>query len=98
MNFFRLRYNASFLRAAKKIFLKNPQISKKVQHTLEIIKQDPFYNSLNSHKVCTLKYGISYSARVTGDLRILWDYSQNEVQVLDILDIGGHSGKNKVYN
>ncbi len=39
----------------------------------------------------------AFSSRVNSDLRIIWDYSNNIPQVLDLIDIGGHSGKNKVY-
>ena len=38
-----------------------------------------------------------FSSRVTGNIRIVWDYSENEINVIDVFDIGGHEGKDKVY-
>lgn len=61
------------------------------------LAENPNNPSLKSHKVDTPKFGKAYSSRVTGDLRIIWEYSKGGFQILDLLDIGGHSGKGGVY-
>ena len=66
---------------------------------LVIIKlsQDPFYKGLRTHKVNTKKLGLKYSSRVDGDLRIIWSFDSNKNLIIDLLDIGGHSGNRSVY-
>ena len=39
----------------------------------------------------------AFSSSVTGDLRIIWDYSDDEVNMLDVIDTGGHEGGKGVY-
>ena len=86
-----------FRRKVRKLIKNNFLLNIKLQKTLVLLEKDPFYSSLQSHRVIAIQYGICQSSRVTGDIRILWRQNKEEVQVLDILDIGGHSGKNKVY-
>jgi mRNA-degrading endonuclease YafQ of YafQ-DinJ toxin-antitoxin module len=38
-----------------------------------------------------------YSSSISGDLRIIWEFSENEINIIDLLDIGGHSGSKSVY-
>jgi len=40
----------------------------------------------------------AFSSKVTGDLRIIWNFNEDQIQVIDLLDIGGHSGNGKVYS
>jgi len=58
---------------------------------------DPFQDCLKSHKVNTKLNGIRWSSRVTGDIRIIWDFESGLVNVINIFNIGGHSGQSKVY-
>jgi len=41
---------------------------------------------------------ITYSSKINRDLRIVWDYSQNEVNIIDLIDLGGHDGGKGVYS
>lgn len=61
------------------------------------LEQDPFSPPLHSHKVHTRLFGEVWSSRVTGNLRILWRFHDERVEVLELLDLGGHSGKDSVY-
>lgn len=61
------------------------------------METDPKAPSLKSHMVNSSRHGKRWSSRVTGDLRIIWDFNKDKINILDILDLGGHSGKNKVY-
>ena len=94
---FELNFNPDFKKSFKRFKKNNLRLAHKIEKILVLLKQNPFYNSLISHRVATTKYGICQSSRVTSDLRILWEYNKSGMRILDILDIGGHSGKNKVY-
>lgn len=59
-------------------------------------KEGPFYPSLETHKVQTRFLGERWSSSVSGDVRIIWDFSNDRILIL-LLDIGRHNGKKKVY-
>jgi len=80
-----------------KLVLKDHDLEAKIEKVLDGLVVDPQSPQLRSHKVTT-KHGIkAYSSRVTGDPRIIWDYNQSDILILDLLDIGGHSGSKGVY-
>ena len=91
-----LNYSAKFKRKLKKLIRKNQFFQVKVRKVLSLMKTNPFLASLKSHKVNTEK-GESFSSLVTGDIRIIWKFNREEAEIVDITDIGGHSGKDKVY-
>jgi hypothetical protein len=64
---------------------------------LRLLKINPFSLSLKTHKVINKSSDLVFSSKATGDIRIIWNFSENEVHVIDILDIGGHEGCDKVY-
>ncbi|MDF2379350.1 MAG: type II toxin-antitoxin system mRNA interferase toxin, RelE/StbE family [Candidatus Gracilibacteria bacterium] len=76
---------------------KDGALEKKIDKCLMFLAQDPSYPSLQSHKVESQLYGEKWASRVSGDLRIIWDYDQENIPVLNILDLGSHSGKKKIY-
>jgi mRNA-degrading endonuclease YafQ of YafQ-DinJ toxin-antitoxin module len=86
-----------FKKKFKKLKKKDSKLGKKIIAVLNLLAKNPKFPSLKSHKVISYKFGIKWSSRVTGDIRIIWDYNNQEINVLDILDLGGHSGRNKVY-
>ena len=55
---------------------------------------DPYYPGLKTHKIESRHYGQIFSSRLTGDLRILWKFSDNEDKIL-IFDVGTHD---EIYN
>ena len=75
---------------------RNRQVKKKVVRTLKQLAFDPKHPALKAHKAATRRFGEKWAVRVTGDLRIIWDYSQEKGKIL-VLGLGGHSGKKKVY-
>ena len=81
----------------KKLISKNLNIKNKIIKAIELLKKDPRYPSLKTHKVYTSEFGDAFSSFVTGDIRIIWAKIKNEV-VLLLLDIGSHSGKHSVYD
>jgi mRNA-degrading endonuclease YafQ of YafQ-DinJ toxin-antitoxin module len=86
-----------FLKKAKKLLDRNSKLIQKTANTIEKLKLNPNNPSLKSHKVITPKFGTVFSSRVTGDLRIIWDFDGDNITVIDLLDIGGHSGGKGVY-
>lgn len=79
-----------FLKKFKKLTKKQAKLQKRVSEQLEKLRQDPKDPSLGSHKVTTAKFGQIWSIRITGDIRVLWNYDENDQIVLLLLDIGGH--------
>lgn len=75
----------------------NKEIEKKIRKALHFLEQNPSYSSLKTHKVTTKNYGEKWSSWVTGDIRIIWDYDNENRLIILLLDIGGHSGTHKVY-
>ncbi len=72
-------------------------LKKKIDKALRFLEIDPQYPSLQSHKVESARFGHRWASWVTGDLRIIWDYDQDQLRVLNILGLGSHSGKKRVY-
>ncbi len=61
------------------------------------LEKNPFELKLKTHKVQSKVVYKAWSSRISGDLRVIWDFNQDKIGVINLLDIGGHSGKNKVY-
>ncbi len=81
-----------FDRKLSKLTKKNSLLRIEIIDTIKILSINPHASKLKTHKVEGF-----FSSRVNGDIRIIWDYSGKEVQVLELLDVGGHSGGNSVY-
>lgn len=94
---FSLNLTENFKQKFERLAKNNAVLRKKTEKTLLLLSRNPLYNSLKTHKVETKKIGVKFSSVVSGDIRIIWDYGKFGVFILDILDIGGHSGKNKIY-
>ena len=95
MSKFNLSFDKNILRKLRRIYKKDKLLYKKYKNFLVKFSEDPFYPSLNTHKVFISDYGSVYSSSVTGDIRVIW--SLEEDYVLRLLDIGGHEGSRKVY-
>ena len=95
-----LERKAHFSRKLRRLLKKDKNLATQVGVTLKKLAGDPRQPDLKSHKVIAEYDGRpAFSSRVTGDLRIIWRYGStfNEAQLLDLIDVGGHSGTNKVY-
>ncbi len=97
MKKFNVNFSQKFITKFKKLSVQDKSIISKVDKTIELLRVNPFYPALKSHKIISKNKILAFSSTVSADIRIIWDYKNGEAQVLDILDIGGHSGKNKVY-
>lgn len=86
----------AFSRKAKKL-LNTKQLKELFKKCIEILELDPFAKNLSTHKVQSRKYGLMYSSRISGDLRLIWNFDEDDRIVIILFDVGGHEGGNKVY-
>ena len=93
---YRIKLSEKFRRKYNQLIKNNEKLKEKINSALEKLKKDPFQKSLSTHKVHVSQFGEIFSSRVTGDLRILWSI-ENNICIILLLDIGGHSGTNSVY-
>ena len=93
---YKIELSEKFRKKYNQLVKNNEKLKEKINLTFEKLKKDPFETSLRTHKVHTSQFGEIFSSRITGDLRILWSI-QNNICILLLLDIGGHSGKRNVY-
>ena len=89
MKFILLRSSA-FVRNARKVLKKQPQLAQNIQNTLELLSIDPFQSQLKTHK---LKGELkdSYACSAGYDLRIIFkfvEYKQSQAILLE--SIGTH--------
>ena len=93
---YELQTTNNFRKKYKKLGEKNKKLQDSVQKTLDLLRLNPKYKSLKTHKVFLSQYGGVYSSFVTGDIRIIWLQVETKLIIL-LLDIGGHSGSKSVY-
>lgn len=86
-------FEKKYLKLAKN----NRVLVKKIRNVVKTLKIDPFSPQLKTHKVDAKIGNNVCSSRVSGDIRIIWKFDENNEIVILLLDVGGHSGKNKVY-
>jgi addiction module RelE/StbE family toxin len=89
MKFVLLRSSA-FVRNARKIVKKQPQLAQNIQETLELLCIDPFQTRLRTHK---LKGELkdSYACSAGYDLRIIFKFVEyNQSQAILLESIGTH--------
>jgi len=97
MNLYSLVASNYFKKKYKKI-VQSQELKKALQKTLVQLENNPFYTGLKTHKVISLATNsVEFSSRVTGDIRVIWNFSDGQLNIIDLLDIGGHDGKNGVY-
>ena len=83
----------------------NLELKKSVKKCFELLISNPKNIILKSHKVNSRHFDNVFSSSVTGDIRIIWKYGEleeatneeMEIQILELLDIGGHGGNTGVY-
>jgi mRNA-degrading endonuclease YafQ of YafQ-DinJ toxin-antitoxin module len=95
---FELILTATFLKRYDKVIRKNKELSKRVRKVIDLLRTDPFYSSLKAHKVNARNFGVKWSSRVTGDIRIIWEFDKSDNLVIYALSIGSHIGTNRVYD
>lgn len=80
-----------------KLCKKSKILEKQISKAFENLSVNPFFPSLNTHIINIASYdGKVYSSFISGDIRIIWEFSNGSLHIL-VLNIGGHSGTNNVY-
>ncbi len=97
MNKYELEYGLLFKRKFKKLE-KSGRISLKLFGNItKLLQVDPFNPTLKTHKVNSNKFGKAWSSKLDADLRLIWNFEdENKIKIF-IADIGGHSGFKRVY-
>ena len=71
-----LIWSSAFSRDVKRRIRRNPELRSRVEQTLRQLAEDPFYPSLQSHKLKGALAG-TLACSVTYDLRIVFEFRQN---------------------
>lgn len=85
-----------FSRKLKRLLRKDKSLEQPVRTTLTLLADNPATPKLKTHKVMIEGERV-FGSSVTGDLRVIWRYAATGLEVIDLLDIGGHEGGKKVY-
>ena len=94
---YKILFTRNYKKSEEQFIKKNPSLKETIKKTLLLLSENPYYNSLKSHKVLSKRHGPTISSWVTGDIRILWMFdSKIQLQILAI-DLGKHSGAQKIY-
>jgi len=94
---FKLIYTDNFWRKYRKITKKDKNLKLIIANKLTVLGDNPFNKSLKSHKANSKHYGICWSSRITGDIRVIWDFDRNKKLIILVISLGTHSGRNKIY-
>lgn len=94
---FQIILSTKFVNSYKKLIKNNKKLTDNIKETVRQISIDPRNRVLKTHKVVTHTGKVGWSSKVNGDIRIIWQYKKDKPEVLELILIGGHSGKNKVY-
>lgn len=86
---YQITYTTEFIRLFTKIKKKDRETAKKIRNCIEKISLDPFQPPLKTHLANISGYGVNYSSRVTGDIRVAWKFTGQESIIL-CLKVGGH--------
>jgi len=80
-----------FFRAYKRAVKKNPKLAADIAQTLQQLSEDPFHQSLETHKLKGALAGV-WACSAAYDLRILFEFVANESEDdLLLINIGSHS-------
>lgn len=94
---YELHFANTFAPTYKVLIKGNEELEKRVEKSLRLLKNNPYYPSLKSHKVNTRKFGEKRSSWITGDLRIIWDFDEEGEQIILLFAITKHSGSHREY-
>ena len=85
-----LLMSAAFVRAAKRLVKKNPEMASVLQSTLNLLAEDAFHPSLKTHKLKGELAG-SWASSAGYDLRIVFEFVQHEnAEAIQLQSVGTH--------
>lgn len=86
--------SSAFVRAAKRLVKKRPDVAEDLRAALELLSEDAFHPKLKTHKLKGDLEG-SLACSVSYDLRILFEFVQHEgAEAILLQTVGTH---NEVY-
>ena len=89
VNFYLLKSSA-FIRAAKKVVKRKPQVIKDIKKTLDILEQEPFHPQLKTHKLNGDLQDCS-ACSIDHSLRIIFRFTEYQNHQAILLEsIGNH--------
>jgi mRNA-degrading endonuclease YafQ of YafQ-DinJ toxin-antitoxin module len=91
-----LNFSDDFKKQFKKLVKGNSVLHKQFEKALSNLKIDPFYPSLKSHKVDTKKNKNVWSSWVSGDIRVVWAFDENDNLVILVLEKSSHSDSDQI--
>ncbi len=83
---YKLIKSSLFLRKAKKILKKNPELIPKFRDVLIKLQNDPMHPELKSHKLKGILSG-SFACSLTYDIRIIFDIKQNYIYKNEVINV-----------
>ncbi len=92
-----LRFLDSFKPTYKAIIKADHEKEKRTKKALNLLRQEPFYPSLKSHRVNTRSFGKRWSSWISADIRIIWDFDQKEKLIIILFAIVTHTGTHREY-
>lgn len=92
-----LRFTKAYENKYQKITKRDIKLKNKIIKVHQLLSLDPHNPVLQSHKVNAVNYGLSWSSRISGDIRVVWKYDSSKNLVILVLMLGFHSGNDKVY-
>jgi mRNA-degrading endonuclease RelE of RelBE toxin-antitoxin system len=87
------RYTVQFSNIFEREFAKlSAQNRKQVVETVEVMKNDPYYQSLRTKKMRgRRKYQRDlYESRVNRDIRLIWYFDDDNDKIILMLEVGHH--------
>jgi len=94
---YELHITQTFNTSYQTVIKGNKEFEKRTEKALKLLRNDPFYPSLKSHKLNTRNSGQKWSSWIAGDLRIIWDFDEIEKQILLLFAISKYSGSHREY-
>ncbi len=92
-----LKASEYFKKKASKITGNNTILKKKLAKMLHLLKENPSYSSLKTHKIIDVHKNKAFSSLVSEDIRVIWNFKNKNIVIIELQNIGGHSGGGKVY-
>ena len=84
-----VEFSKKFIKKFRKLVKNNLVLEFKIQEIVNRMRINPFQSGLYTHKANIKGYGELYSTRVTGNIRIAWDFIDGTATILAVT-VGGH--------
>lgn len=94
---YELHFTKTFAPSYQALIKGNKELEQRTEKALRLLKSDPAYPSLKSHKVDTKNFGKKWSSWITSDLRIIWDFEEEKKLIILLFTIAKHSGSHREY-